>query len=129
MPACTSRTPWRTFSGVRRLMRPSSSSSPQSPQVDPGGRSFHRFVTTSPSGPTDARCTGQLRHEPFTAPNALEAEVENWLVERVQVDLVQRREQFLVRESGEEAVDCSFEVGDVALESLVEAHVLEAPCV
>ena len=51
MPASTSRTPWRTFSGVSRLMRPSSSSSPQSPQVEPGGRCFHRFVTiSSPSG-------------------------------------------------------------------------------
>ena len=51
MPASTSRTPSRTFSGVSRLMRPSSSSSPQSPQVEPGGRCFHRFVTlSSPSG-------------------------------------------------------------------------------
>ena len=47
MPASTSRTPWSTFSGVSRLMRPSSSSSPQSPQVEPGGRCFHRFVTAS----------------------------------------------------------------------------------
>ncbi len=44
MPASTSRTPWSTLSGVIRLMRPSSSSSPQSPQVEPGGRCFHRFV-------------------------------------------------------------------------------------
>ena len=56
MPASTSRTPWRTFSGVSRLMRPSSSSSPQSPQVEPGGRCFHRFVTvSSPSRPQPAR--------------------------------------------------------------------------
>ena len=48
MPASTSRTPWRTFSGVSRLMRPSSSSSPQSPQVEPGGRCCHRFVTVRP---------------------------------------------------------------------------------
>src|SRR3954452_5261540 len=46
-PACTSRTPCSTFSGVSKLMRPSSSSSPQSPHVEPGGRSFHRFVTAS----------------------------------------------------------------------------------
>ena len=32
--------------GVSRLMRPSSSSSPQSPHVEPGGRCVHRFVTT-----------------------------------------------------------------------------------
>src|SRR6516165_10713559 len=115
MPACTSRTPWRTFSGVRRLMRPSSSSSPQSPHVDPGGRSFHRFVTISPSGPTAC-----------TAPNVLEADVENWLVERGHVDELQRRKQLLVGATGEEAIDCSLEVGDVALESLVQAHVLEA---
>src|SRR6202011_4701144 len=48
MPASTSRTPWRTFSGVSRLMRPSSSSSPQSPHVEPGGRRVHRFVTAAP---------------------------------------------------------------------------------
>ena len=54
MPASTSRTPWSTFSGVSRLMRPSSSSSPQSPQVEPGGRCFHRFVTAAPSA---ARCS------------------------------------------------------------------------
>ena len=45
MPASTSRTPWSTFSGVIRLIRPSSSSSPQSPHVEPSGRCFQRFVT------------------------------------------------------------------------------------
>ena len=45
MPASTSRTPWRTFSGVIRLMRPSSSSSPQSPHVEPSGRRCHRLLT------------------------------------------------------------------------------------
>src|SRR5262245_1511480 len=45
MPASTSLTPWRTLSGVSRLMRPSSSSSPQSPHVEPSGRCFHRFAT------------------------------------------------------------------------------------
>src|SRR3954449_6772226 len=48
MPASTSRTPSRTFSGVSRLTRPSSSSSPQSPQVEPSGRWIHRFVTGAP---------------------------------------------------------------------------------
>src|SRR6187397_290630 len=48
MPCSTSRTPSRTFSGVSRLMRPSSSSSPQSPQVEPSGRCFHRFATVVP---------------------------------------------------------------------------------
>src|SRR4051812_26008668 len=47
MPASTSRTPCNTFSGVTRLMRPSSSSSPQSPQVEPGGRCVHRCCVTS----------------------------------------------------------------------------------
>ena len=51
MPAWTSRTPSRTFSGVTRLMRPSSSSSPQSPQVEPSGRCVQRFVMSSPSRP------------------------------------------------------------------------------
>ena len=37
-------------------MRPSSSSSPQSPQVEPGGRCFHRFVTASSSVSTVRRC-------------------------------------------------------------------------
>src|SRR6476660_8392307 len=44
MPASTSRTPWSTFSGVMRLTRPSSSSSPKSPQVEPSGRWAHRFA-------------------------------------------------------------------------------------
>ncbi len=35
------------FSGVSKLIRPSSSSSPQSPHVEPGGRCFHRLVTAS----------------------------------------------------------------------------------
>src|SRR5215467_947395 len=52
MPSCTSRTPASTLSGVSRLMRPSSSSSPQSPHVEPGGRCVHRFVTDrAPSPP------------------------------------------------------------------------------
>ena len=51
MPARTSATPWRTFSGVSRLIRPSSSSSPQSPQVDPSGRCVQRFETGSATVP------------------------------------------------------------------------------
>src|SRR4029077_5962402 len=47
-PDSTSCTPWRTFSGVSRLMRPSSSSSPQSPQVEPGGRCVHLFGISLP---------------------------------------------------------------------------------
>src|ERR1700722_1914166 len=51
MPASTSRTPSRTLAGVSRLMRPSSSSSPQSPQVEPGGRCTHRCaISPAPSG-------------------------------------------------------------------------------
>src|SRR5271167_1680822 len=67
MPASTSRTASSTFPGVRRLMRPSSSSSPQSPHVEPGGLCFHRFVTvSSPSGRRHPRravrvaCTDRL---------------------------------------------------------------------
>ena len=44
IPASTSRTPWSTFSGVIRLMRPSSSSSPQSPHVEPSGRCCQRLA-------------------------------------------------------------------------------------
>ena len=52
--------PARTFSGVSRLMRPSSSSSPQSPQVEPSGRCVHRFVTAvHPTRPHIA-CTDRL---------------------------------------------------------------------
>src|ERR1700727_1932828 len=55
MPASTSAAPWSTFSGVIRLIRPSSSSSPQSPQVEPVGRCVHRFVTgSSPLRPRPA---------------------------------------------------------------------------
>src|SRR5450756_220971 len=45
LPACTSLTPSSTFSDVMRLIRPSSSSSPQSPHVEPSGRCTHRFAT------------------------------------------------------------------------------------
>src|ERR1700722_1148080 len=48
LPACTSLTPSSTFSDVIRLIRPSSSSSPQSPQVEPSGRRAHRFATADP---------------------------------------------------------------------------------
>src|ERR1700722_4737781 len=48
LPACTSLTPSSTFSEVMRLIRPSSSSSPQSPQVEPSGRRAHRFATADP---------------------------------------------------------------------------------
>src|SRR5438045_3391762 len=51
-----------------------------------------------------------------------EAEVEDRLVERRHVDGVQRREQLAVGETGEEAVDRPLEVGDMALEPLVQAH-------
>src|SRR5262245_29759102 len=47
MPASTSRTPSSTFAGVTRLTRPSSSTSPQSPQVEPSGRRVHRFATSA----------------------------------------------------------------------------------
>src|SRR5437762_2803674 len=55
-----------------------------------------------------------------------EAEVEDRLVEGRHVDRLLRREQPLVGKTGEEAVDGPLEVGDVALEPLVQAHVLEA---
>src|SRR5579864_4238049 len=65
-PACTSRTPCSTFSWVMRLMRPSSSSSPQSPHVEPPGRCTHRFAMcksscsgVAPSHPADV----QLEHD------------------------------------------------------------------
>src|SRR5438034_5480971 len=61
---------------------------------------------------------------PSTPPTySSEAEVENRLVERSHVDQPQRREQLLVGKAGEEAVDRPLEVGDVALEPLVQAHV------
>src|SRR2546430_13605667 len=55
-----------------------------------------------------------------------ETEVENRLVEGIHVDRLQRREQLLVAKAGEEAVDGPLEVRDVPLESLAQAHVLEA---
>src|ERR1700722_18268549 len=45
LPACTSLTPSSTFCDVMRLIRPSSSSSPQSPHVEPSDRRTHRFDT------------------------------------------------------------------------------------
>src|SRR5882724_12105756 len=62
LPACTSLTPSSTFSEVMRLIRPSSSSSPQSPQVEPSGRRSHRFATadllTSLYRPVRTKLTG-----------------------------------------------------------------------
>src|SRR5438309_6735110 len=58
---------------------------------------------------------------PCTTRRRSEAEVEDRLVERRHIDRVQRWEQLLVREAGEEAVDGSLEVGDVALEPVVQA--------
>src|SRR5437762_7567183 len=46
-----------------------------------------------------------------------EAEVENGLVEGSDVDRPQCREQPLIGEAGEEAVDGPLEAGDVALEA------------
>src|SRR5207248_6219484 len=55
-----------------------------------------------------------------------EAEVEDRLVEGGHVDRPDRREEPVVRKAGEEAVDGPLEIGDVALEPLIQAHVLEA---
>src|SRR5262245_4507711 len=66
MPASTSRTPSSSFAGVSRLMRPSSSSSPQSPHVEPGGRCFHRLVTSlllQDSATPGIRCTDRLVYQ------------------------------------------------------------------
>src|SRR5215475_9262117 len=49
-PSFTSATPSSTFLAVIRLSRPSWSSSPQSPQVDPSGRYFQRFIAYLPNG-------------------------------------------------------------------------------
>src|SRR5476651_958503 len=48
-PSFTSATPSSTFLGVIRFRRPNWSSSPQSPQVEPSGRCFQRFIRVSPS--------------------------------------------------------------------------------
>src|SRR5262245_46319920 len=56
-----------------------------------------------------------------------EAEIEDRLVERCNVEPLHCREQLLVRTAGEESVQGSLEVGDVHFEQGVQAHVLEAP--
>src|SRR5262249_60696035 len=56
-----------------------------------------------------------------------EAEIEDRLVERCNVEHLHCREQLLVRTAGEESVQGSLEVGDVPFEQGVQAHVLEAP--
>src|SRR5262249_56276941 len=56
-----------------------------------------------------------------------EAEIEDRLVERGNVERLHCREQLLVRTAGEESVQGPLEVGDVPLEHGVQAHVLEAP--
>src|SRR4051812_12071965 len=55
-----------------------------------------------------------------------EPEVCDRLVERIDVHLLERRQQPLVGKSREEAVDRALEVRDVALEPARQAHVLEA---
>src|SRR5882672_10770801 len=73
LPACTSLTPSRTFSDVIRLIRPSSSSSPQSPHVEPSGRRAHRFATADPphffvlSGQNKANSPARRRASPDLA--------------------------------------------------------------
>src|SRR3954469_19345132 len=85
------------------------------------GASIRRAgALTGPCPPTNSTfcpCTGAPRSE---------AEGEDRLVERRRVDRVGSREEPLVRKAGEETVDGALEVGDVALQSLVQAHVLEA---
>src|ERR1700733_9239338 len=73
LPACTSLTPSSTFSDVIRLIRPSSSSSPQSPHVEPSGRRAHRFATADPpyyfvpSGQNNANSPARHRATPHLA--------------------------------------------------------------
>jgi hypothetical protein len=61
MPFSTSLMPARTFSEVTRLIRPSSSSSPQTPQVEPVGRRFYCLVTSAlPRRLAPLFCTDRL---------------------------------------------------------------------
>src|SRR5881394_3943901 len=47
MPSFTSATPCSTFSRVTQFMRPRWSSGPNSPQFDPGGLCFQRWLMTT----------------------------------------------------------------------------------
>src|SRR5690606_21399292 len=66
LPSRTSRTPLSTCSRVSRLMRPSWSSGPKSPQFEPSGRWFQRFMFVSiidfvrVSGCTDGDATAHI---------------------------------------------------------------------
>src|SRR5690606_12192750 len=66
LPSRTSRTPLSTCSWVSRLMRPSWSSGPKSPQFEPSGRWFQRFMFVSiidfvgVSGCTDGDATAYI---------------------------------------------------------------------
>src|SRR5205823_8705299 len=55
-PSRTSATPCLTFSGVSRLSRPSWSSGPKSPQVEPSGRRFQRGEVVIRSSLQEAAC-------------------------------------------------------------------------
>src|SRR5262245_58261802 len=68
MPAWISPAPCSTFSGVIRLTRPSSSSSPQSPHVEPSGRWVHRFATLASALPPALRVVndGAMGYGPQT---------------------------------------------------------------
>src|SRR4029077_1901685 len=64
----TSAMPSSTFLGVMRFSRPSGSSSPQSPQVEPSGRCFQRFISLSLLPAARLHCALPLRHHARMAP-------------------------------------------------------------
>src|SRR5688500_6699350 len=78
---------------------------------------------TGPCPPTKSTFCPCTLAPPF---DRSEAEVEYGLVERRHVHLLNSRQQALVGKAGQEAVDGPLEVGDVALEPLVQPHVLES---
>src|SRR4051794_20188041 len=86
-----------------------------------GASSRRAGALTGPCPPTNSTFCPCTAAYPRSEP-----EVEHGLVEGRHVDGVQRREKLLVGKIREEAVDGALEVGDVAFEALVQAHVLEA---
>src|SRR3954470_22400970 len=122
MPCSTSRTPSRTFSGVTRLMRPSSSSSPKSPQVEPSGRWVQRLVTVPPrsSGLLARFCTDRYtsgagprsrKESTMTEPQRLVVSADGHILEPTDLFLTRLPKQLRDRAVWEE---------DFEIEPLVE---------
>src|SRR5262245_23583214 len=85
------------------------------------------YAAIAPSTPARTSAYVVLLRIDTAVGRESEADVDDRPLERIHIDLAQRREQLVVAEAAEEAVDRAVEVGDVPFHLLGQAHVLEAP--